>query len=69
MAFYLDSNGDGKLEAGTDTLLGYGTQNGGTWTLSFSTTGWAVAVDTLFAQAKDNYGLFSDPLALTLTVQ
>jgi len=27
-----------------------------------------VAVDTLFAQAKDNYGVFSDPLALTLQV-
>ena len=66
VAFYVDSNGDGILEPGTDTLLGYGTQSNGTWTLSFSTAGWAAAVDTLLAPAKDNYGVFSDPLALTL---
>ncbi len=68
VAFYLDSNGDGILEPGTDTLLGYGTPSNGTWTLTFSTTNWAAAVDTLFTQAKDNYGVFSDPLALTLQV-
>src|SRR5205823_3898562 len=62
VAFYLDSNGDGILETATDALLGYGTQSSGTWTLSFSTADWAAAVDSLFAQAKDNYGLFSDPL-------
>src|SRR5205085_1402916 len=28
VAFYLDSNGDGILEPGSDTLLGYGTQSG-----------------------------------------
>jgi uncharacterized delta-60 repeat protein len=68
VAFYLDSNGDGILEPGTDTLLGYGTRSGGTWTLTFSTAGWASAVDRLFAQAEDSYGVFGDPFALDLTV-
>ena len=69
MAFYLDSNGDGKLEPGTDTLLGYGTQTSpGVWALTFSTADWAAAVNTLFAQAKDSYNLFSNPLALSLQV-
>ena len=36
MAFYLDSNGDGLLEPGSDTLLGYGTPSNGTWTLTKS---------------------------------
>jgi uncharacterized delta-60 repeat protein len=69
VAFYLDSNGDGILEPGSDTLLGYGTLGGGTWTLTFSTAGWASAIDTLFAQAEDSYGVFGDPFALSLSVQ
>jgi uncharacterized delta-60 repeat protein len=68
VAFYVDSNGDGVLEPGTDTLLGYGTQSGNTWSLTFSTANWAAAVDTLFAQAKDSDGVFGDPLALSLQV-
>jgi uncharacterized delta-60 repeat protein len=69
VAFYLDSNGDGILEPGTDTLLGYATQTSpGVWTLTFSTANWAAAIDTLFAQARDSYGVLGDPLALSLQV-
>ena len=68
MAFYVDSNKDGVLDAG-DALLGYGALSGGKWTLTFSTAGWASGSYKLFTQARDNYGLFSDPVALTLTVQ
>lgn len=65
VAFYTDSNGDGKLDA-ADTLLGYGTNTNGTWTFTFtfSTSG----TYKLFAQAKDSYGVLSDPLALDLQV-
>ena len=51
----------------TDTLLGYGTQTStGTWTFSFT---FATAGKyKLFAQAKDSYGVLSDPLALDLQV-
>jgi hypothetical protein len=68
VAIYVDSNGDGVLEPGTDTLLGYGTlTSAGTWTFSFtfSTSG----TYKLFVQAKDSFGAFSDPLSLDLTVQ
>jgi uncharacterized delta-60 repeat protein len=69
VAFYLDSNGDGKLETGTDMLLGYGTQTSpGVWTLTFSTAGWTAGSFTLFGQAEDNYGVFSDALAVSLVL-
>jgi hypothetical protein len=69
VAFYVDSNGDGVLDAG-DTLLGTGTQTGtGTWTFTFDTSGWASGTYTLFAQAEDSYGAGSDPLALSLAVR
>jgi PKD repeat protein len=73
VAFYVDTNHDGVLERGTDQLLGYGTVStipnaGHNWTLTFSTSGMAAGTYTLFAQALDANGLFSDPLATTLTV-
>jgi hypothetical protein len=69
VAFYMDSNGDGVLESGTDTLLGYGVQSSpGVWTLTFSTAGLTGGMYTLFAQAEDSYGVFGDPFAVTLTV-
>jgi hypothetical protein len=68
VAFYVDSNGDGVLDAG-DTLLGYGTQTSpGVWTYSF-TVSLASGSYTPFAQAQDNCGAFGDPFALTLHVQ
>lgn len=67
VAFYLDSNGDGILDPAADTLLGYGTQTStGTWTFSFTFS--TAGTYKLFAQAKDSYGAFSDPLALSLQV-
>jgi hypothetical protein len=68
VAIYMDSNGDGKLDPG-DALIGYATQTSpGVWTLTY-TVNLAPGPYTLFAQALDNYGLFSDPFALSLTVQ
>jgi hypothetical protein len=64
VAFYQDANGDGILQAGTDLLLGYGTQTSpGTWSLTYSTTGLTSGTYTFFAQVLDNHSLFSDPLA------
>jgi hypothetical protein len=69
VAFYQDSNGDGILEPGTDTFLGYGVQtSAGVWTFTFSTAGLTSGTYTLFAQAKDSYGVFGDPVAITETV-
>jgi len=68
VAFYLDSNRDGILEPGTDTLLGFGTQTTpGVWSFTFTVT-QASGSYTLFAQAEDSYGVFGDPVALALTV-
>jgi uncharacterized delta-60 repeat protein len=69
VAFYQDANGDGILEPGTDTFLGYGVQaSPGIWTFTFSTAGLTSGTYTLFAQAEDSYGVFGDPAALTLQV-
>jgi uncharacterized delta-60 repeat protein len=68
VAFYADSNGDGKLEPGADALLGYAVQSSpGVWTLPF-TVGLPPGTDTLFAQAEDSDGVFGDPDALSLRV-
>jgi uncharacterized delta-60 repeat protein len=69
VAFYVDSNGDGLLEPGTDTLLGYATQSSpGVWTLTY-TVNLPPVTYTLFAQAKDSDGVLGDPVALALTVK
>jgi hypothetical protein len=55
--------------AGAKQVLGYGASDGqGNWTLSF-TVSLPPGSYTLYAQAEDSYGVFGDPLALTLTVQ
>jgi hypothetical protein len=62
VTFYAELNG-------TNTLLGYGTQGSpGVWTFSF-TVNLAPGTYTLFSQAEDGYGAFSDPDPLTLQVQ
>jgi uncharacterized delta-60 repeat protein len=54
---------------GTETVLGDGTRNAdGTWSLTFSTAGWAAGTYTLLARATDSYGAISDPLSLGLEV-
>jgi uncharacterized delta-60 repeat protein len=66
VAFYVDSNGDGVLEPGADTLLGYATPTGpGTWKFTFFTTGLTAGTYTFFAVAEDSLGAFSDPLRTT----
>jgi hypothetical protein len=72
VTFYLDSNNDGTLEtsgSNADTLLGYGTLSStGGWTFTWSTTGLTAGTYKLFAQAKDNYGVYGDPASLTVTL-
>jgi uncharacterized delta-60 repeat protein len=68
VAFYVDSNGDGILEPGSDTLLGNSAQTSpGIWALTFTIT-LTPGTYTLFAQAEDSYGVFGDPVAFTLQV-
>jgi uncharacterized delta-60 repeat protein len=63
VAFYEQVNG-------SNTLLGYGTQTSpGVWTFTWSTAGLTAGTYTLYAQAKDSYGVLGDPDAIALTVQ
>src|SRR5262249_22549654 len=59
--YYMDTSGNQQL-------LGYGTQTSpGVWTFTF-TVNLTSATYTLFAQAEDSYGIFGDPVAITLSV-
>lgn len=68
VAFYVDSNNNGVLDSGDTRLVSSSTYSKGTWTLTFSTTGWTSGSHKLFAQALDSYGVLSDPLGLDLQV-
>jgi uncharacterized delta-60 repeat protein len=63
VAFYIMIDGSG-------VLLGYGKKNSdGSWSYAFDTTGYASGTYTLAAQATDSYGVFGNPVALTLTIE
>jgi len=62
--FYLDSNGSGSLDVGTDELLGVD-DVGPDWTAVFSTTGRSAGTYRYFAQAKDNEDLLSSAATTT----
>jgi hypothetical protein len=70
VAFYLDSNGDGVLEPGTDMLLGDATQTSpGVWVgTANAPAGTPIGTYQLFAQAKDSNGSLSAPATVTLVV-
>jgi uncharacterized delta-60 repeat protein len=55
-------------QSGNRHLLGYGTNSGGTWTLS-GTIGLATGSYTLLAEATDSTGVIGDSSFLSLTVQ
>ena len=74
VAFYRDSNGNGTLEPGTDTLLGSGAPSNipnasHNWNLTISTTGMSPGTYTIFAQALGSNGLLSNPFPMSFTVQ
>jgi len=55
--------------SGNKVTLGNATQTSpGVWTLNL-TVNLTAGTYTIYAQAKDSYGVFSNPFALTLTVQ
>src|SRR5262249_48583588 len=49
VSFYLETNGAGGLQVGSDTPLGAGVNNGTSWTLGTSTAGFAPGGDTGYA--------------------
>ena len=68
VAFYLDANADGELQADTDTYLGDGLQNGANWGLAVDASGWADGTYTMFAQAQDNDSEWSVQAATQTTI-
>ena len=66
--FYLESNSITGLQIGSDTLVGAGTQNGTSWSISASTTGLAAGTYTFYAVATDALGVSSAVSSTTLTV-
>jgi hypothetical protein len=64
VAFYYYGTGT-KVTLGTVTV-----SSSGAWTLTSPTAfGLTPGTYNLYAQAEDNYGIFGDPFAITLTVQ
>jgi endonuclease/exonuclease/phosphatase family metal-dependent hydrolase len=68
VAFYQESNPIAGEQVGLDTLVGMGVQNGSTWTLSTSTSGFGGGIYTYYALATDSAGIVSDPVTTTLSV-
>jgi uncharacterized delta-60 repeat protein len=62
IVFYLDTVGGTPL---TVPLLG---NTGGAWSYSFDTTGLTSGTHTLYAEAVDSNGVFSDPVAVSIQV-
>jgi uncharacterized delta-60 repeat protein len=60
--YYFDGSGN-KVTLGTTT-----TSSGGAWSVTF-TVNLPAGTYTIYAQAEDSYGVFGDPLGLSLTIQ
>jgi len=66
--FYRDTNGTTGLQVGSDTLVGTGTQSGGTWTLATTTGSLASGSYTYYAVASDAANVSSAAVSAVLTV-
>ena len=65
--FFRDVNGNGILDAG-DVSVGTGVQSGNTWTLAISTAELPLGTAVFFAQAVDNRGKQSAPVAVGVMI-
>ena len=61
--FYNDLDGDGLLDPTIDQFLGRDISAVGGYSVVVSTTGWPLGSTTFFAQAVDDLGAVSDPVA------
>jgi hypothetical protein len=66
--FYLESNSQSGLQAGSDTLIGTGVKNGITWTITASTAGLGGGSFTYYALATDTANVSSSVAQAALTV-
>jgi hypothetical protein len=68
VAFYLESNGTGGLQVGSDTFIGEGSQNGSNWTVTTTANDSTPGVYTYYAVATDAAGVATTPASVTSTV-
>ncbi len=71
VSFYRESNSTPGLQttgSNTDTLLGTGSLNGTTWSLTVSTTGLGAGIFSYYALATDNLGVTSATGASALSI-
>ncbi|NQT35840.1 MAG: hypothetical protein HQ581_00035 [Planctomycetes bacterium] len=68
VAFYHDTDDDGALDTGVDTLVGLDTYDGDGWSVWTDMTGLAVDTHRFFATATDNDGLTSTAVSTTAEV-
>ena len=66
--FYRDTNGNGVIDVGTDTLLGTDTSSSGGWTYTASTSGFPLGSNTYLARAQDNSSVWSSTVTATGTI-
>ena len=66
--FYLDSDGSGALEIGTDQLLGTDNDGSDGWSVAVSTAAHPIDSNNYFAQAADDLGEKSNILSLVVEI-
>lgn len=65
---YRDVNGNGRVDASTDTLLGSDTDIAGGWSVVVNTSALGIGANTLLTVATDSGGVVSNPTATTVNV-
>jgi subtilisin-like proprotein convertase family protein len=66
--FYRDANGNGRIDVGTDPLLGSDTSSSGGWNKVVSTSSFPAGNVTLMARVKDNNNAYSATVLATTFV-
>jgi subtilase family serine protease len=69
VAFYRELKPSQGAQPIVDYFIGYGTQSGTSWTVSYNTTGLTAGTYIVYAIATDSTGTSSAPVAASLTVQ
>src|SRR5205823_5511201 len=63
--FYRDTNGNGILDVGADTLLGSDMDAAGGWSVAVSTLGFPLNANSYFSRAQNADGFWSNVVSTT----
>ena len=67
--FYRDTNGNGSLDTGVDTLLVIDTNPAGGWSWTVPTDDFSAGMNIFFARAQDNNTALSGPASANIIVE